>query len=92
MSKHSYERAASEEHSDDEDGISMLEMEDGKLEDDLEDQKPLERPKRSSTSLMIWIVINIMATIGIVRSLHLPKCGDNTDMVDIGLYKQGHLL
>lgn len=57
-----YERAASSEHSDNED---LLDNHQEKLDIDLEEQKN-EKPKRPSSSLMMWIAINVLATIGIV--------------------------
>ena len=59
-----YERAASSEHSEDDD---LLDSHEEKLDIDLEEQKN-EKPKRPSSSLMMWIAINVLATIGIVST------------------------
>jgi hypothetical protein len=69
MGNHDYERAASSEHSDNEDAGSLLESHEAKLDIDLEEQKH-EKPKRPSSSLMMWIAINILATIGIVSAVN----------------------
>ncbi|KAG9654277.1 TPT-domain-containing protein, partial [Aureobasidium melanogenum] len=65
MGNHDYERATSSEHSDNEDAVSLLESHEAKLDIDLEEQKH-EKPKRPSSSLVMWIAINVLATIGIV--------------------------
>lgn len=65
MGNHDYERAASSDHSDNGDAVSLLENHEAKLDIDLEEQKH-EKPKRPSNSLMMWIAINVLATIGIV--------------------------
>jgi len=65
MGNHNYERTASEDYSENEDDISLLESHEAKLEENLEDQKS-PKPKRPSTSLVAWILINVLATIGIV--------------------------
>lgn len=65
MGNDNYERAASSDHSDNEDAVSLLENHEAKLDIDLEEQKH-EKPKRPSSSLMMWIAINVLATIGIV--------------------------
>jgi hypothetical protein len=66
MGNHNYELTASEDHSENEDDISLLESHEAKLEENLEDQRG-PKPKRPSTSLVMWILINVLATIGIVR-------------------------
>lgn len=68
MGSHNYERAESSEHSDNEDAKSLLDNHEAKLDIDLEEQKH-EKPKRPSSSLMVWIAINIFATIGIVSKV-----------------------
>ncbi|KAI4719622.1 TPT-domain-containing protein [Aureobasidium sp. EXF-10727] len=65
MGNHNYERAPFSEHSDDENVRPSLDNHEAKLDIDLEDQKH-EKPERPSSSLMVWIAINVLATIGIV--------------------------
>jgi DNA-directed RNA polymerase specialized sigma54-like protein len=65
MGNHKYERTASEDYSENEDDITLLDSHEAKLEEHLEDQKS-PKPKRPSTSLVVWILINVLATIGIV--------------------------
>lgn len=71
MGNHNYDRASSEDHPDNEDAISLLDSHEAKLDTDLEDQTPYEKQNRPSTSLMVWIAINVLATIGIVSTLSL---------------------
>lgn len=77
MGNHDYERATSSEHSDNEDAVSLLESHEAKLDIDLEEQKH-EKPKRPSSSLVMWIAINVLATIGIVsaENKNLYTCAD----------------